>query len=102
MQAAGPERAPVKIRIATIIVCALDAAAFAVAALAMFMSGSDQATLGLDRTAGMVVTALFLVTGVPAIALTLLRRAPVAALILALAFPAAFAAAFVAAVVAFS
>jgi hypothetical protein len=80
----------------------LDAAAWAVVALAMFFSGSDQATLGLDRTAGMIVTGLFLVTGAPAVALTLLRRAPVAALSLALAFPAVLAAAFVAAVVAFS
>jgi hypothetical protein len=99
--AAGPERVSVKMRIATLIVCALDAAAFALVALATFLSGSDQATLGLDRTAGMVVTALFLATRMPAIALTLLRRAPVAALVLALAFPAALAAAFVAAVVAF-
>ena len=89
-------------RTATIIVCVVDVAAWVVVAFAAFASGSDAATKGLDQGAGLVVTALFLVTGAPAIALTLLGRAPTAALALALAFPVAFGAAFVAAVIAFA
>ena len=89
-------------RTITIIICLFDAVVWAVVAVAAFFSGSDPATRGLDQAAGWVVTALFLVTGAPAIALTLLRRAPATALALALAFPAAFAAAFIAAVVAFA
>jgi hypothetical protein len=89
-------------RIATIILCLVDAAAWAFVAFAAFTSGSDAATRGLDQGAGLLVTGLFLVTGAPAIALTLMRRAPIAALVLALAFPVAFGAAFVAAVIAFA
>ncbi len=91
-----------RLRTATIIVCLVDAAAWAFIAVATFMSGSDAATKGLDKGAGLIVTALFLVTGVPALALALLGRAPITALILALAFPLAFAALFVAAVIAFA
>ena len=68
----------------------------------MFLSGSDPATKGLDRTAGLVVTILWLLTGLPAFVLVLRRRAPKAALLLALAFPAAFVVMFAAAVVAFA
>jgi len=89
-------------RSATIIVCLVDAAVWAFVAFASFTSHSDAATKGLDQGAGLIVTALFLLTGAPALALTLLRRAPIAALILALAFPAVFAAAFIAAVIAFT
>jgi hypothetical protein len=92
----------VKLRTATIVTCVLDAAVWAAIALAAYSSGSDQATIGLDRGAGIVVTALFLLTTAPAIALTLLKRGPVTALVLALAFPVVFAAAFIAAVVALS
>ena len=89
-------------RTATIIIGLVDAAVWALVAFAAFTSGSDAATKGLDQGAGLVVTALFLVTGAPALALALLGRAPVAALIFALAFPIAFAVAFVAAVIAFA
>lgn len=89
-------------RSATIIVSLLDAVAWVGVAFATFMSGSDAATKGLDQGAGLIVTALFLVTGAPALALALLGRAPVAALVLALAFPVAFAALFVAALMAFA
>jgi len=89
-------------RTATIVVCVIDAAVWAVVAFAAFFSGSDPATKGLDEVAGWVVTALFLISAVPASILVYLRRAPTTALILALAFPAAFALAFVAAVVAFA
>ena len=89
-------------RTATIIVCLVDAAAWAFVAFATFTSESDAATKGLDQGAGLIVTALFLVTGAPALALALLGRAPIAALTLALAFPVAFAAAFIAAIIAFA
>ena len=91
-----------KLRTATIIACILDAAAWILVALATFMSGSDAATRGLDQAAGFVVTALFLVTAAPAFALILLGRAPVTALVLALAFPAIVAVAFVATILAFA
>jgi hypothetical protein len=91
-----------KLRTATIIVCVVDAIAWGFVAIATFMSGSDAATKGLDEGAGLVVTALFLVTGAPALALALLGRAPATALTLALAFPIAFAALFVAALIAFA
>jgi len=91
-----------KLRTATIIVSLVDAIAWGLVAIAAFMSGSDAATIGLDKTAGLVVTALFLVTGAPALALALMRRAPAAALALALAFPTAFAALVVATLIAFA
>ena len=91
-----------KRRTATIIICLVDAAAWAFLAFATFLSGSDAATKGLDEGAGLVVTALFLVTVAPALALALLGRAPTVALVLALAFPTAFAALFVVAVIAFA
>ena len=91
-----------RLRTATIIVCIFDAAAWILVALATFMSGSDPATRGLDQAAGVVVTALFLVTAAPAFALILLGRAPVTALVLALAFPAIVAIAFVVTVIAFA
>ncbi len=89
-------------RITTIIIGLADAAVFAFVAFASFTSGSDAATKGLDQGAGVVVTVLFLVTGAPALALAWMRRAPTAALMLALAFPIAFVAAFVAAVIVFA
>ena len=91
-----------KLRTATIVVGVVDAIAWALVAIATFLSGSDAATKGLDEGAGLIVTALYLVTGAPALALVLLRRAPVTALTLALAFPLGFAALFVAALVAFA
>ena len=89
-------------RTATITVCLVDAAVWALVAFASFTSQSDAATKGLDQGAGLIVTALFLLTGAPALVLTLLGRAPIAALTLALAFPAAFAAIFIAVVIAFA
>jgi hypothetical protein len=89
-------------RTATFIVCIVDAAMWAFVVFASLTSQSDAATKGLDQGAGLIVTALFLFTGAPALALTLLRRAPIVALTLALAFPAAFAAVFIAAVIAFT
>ena len=83
-------------RIVTLVVSAVDAIVWAAIAAAVLVSRSDPATKGLDEAAGWVVTALFLVTGMPALVLAWRQRAPVTALILALAFPAFFAALFIA------
>jgi Kef-type K+ transport system membrane component KefB len=89
-------------RTITIAACILDTAAWALVALATFFSGSDPATKGLDRAAGVAVTALFVLTGAPALGLTYYRRAPRTALMLALAFPAVLALLLVAAIVGFA
>jgi hypothetical protein len=89
-------------RAVTIAVALLDAAASAVVAGASYNSGSDPATIGFDYAAGVIVGALFLLTGLPALVLTYLKRAPRTALILALAFPALFAVLFLATVVLFT
>ena len=89
------------LRFATIIVSVLDFVAWIFIVSATFLSGSDQATKGLDNVAGMAVTALILVTGVPALVLALKARTPKIALALALAFPATFAVLFIALVEAF-
>src|SRR5271168_3672646 len=89
------------IRLTAIGIAALDAAACAGVAVAMFNSGSDHATIGFDNAAGLIVIGLFLITGLPALVLASARRAPKTALALALAFPAFFVALFVAAAVYF-
>jgi hypothetical protein len=91
----------VNIRIATIVIGLLDAAGCAVVAVGSYTSGSDPATIGFDYAAGVIVTGLFLVTGLPALILAYLRRAPRTALALALAFPAIFVLLFMAAVILF-
>ena len=88
-------------RTATVIVCVVDTAAWVLIAIATVMSGSDPATKGLDEAAGLAATALFLVTGTPALVLVWLRRAPVTALVLALAFPVVLLTMFIAAIMAF-
>lgn len=70
--------------------CALDLIVWAGLARALFFSGADPATQGLDRMAGIAFTILFALTAVPAFALALARRAPNLALAFALGFPAAF------------
>jgi hypothetical protein len=75
-------------------------AVWVLVAFAMFNSGSDAATRGLDEATGYVVTALFLITAVPALALIIFSRAPRTALTLALTFLAAFTALFTAAIMA--
>ena len=82
--------------------CLLNVGAWILVAFATFMSGSDQATKGLDEAAGYIVTGLFLVTDTPALALSFFGCAPKAAFILALAFPAGFLILFVAAIAAFA
>ena len=83
-------------RTTTIIACVFNAVVWALFAFEMFLSGSDPATSGLDAAAGYVVTALFLATVVPALALIAFGRAPKAALTLALAFPLVVAGLFIA------
>jgi hypothetical protein len=89
------------IRTATIVVGFLDALACAATAVACFDSDSDPATVGFDYAAGVIVTTLFLITGVPGLILVFIGRAPRAALALALAFPAVFVVLFVAAAIIF-
>ncbi len=86
-------------RLATIIVCLLDTAFWIAAVVAYSGSVSEPATAGLDNGAGVVVTALFLVTAVPAFVLVMMRRSPKTALALSLAFPAVFITLFVAVIV---
>jgi hypothetical protein len=90
------------LRPATIVIGLLDALGCAVIAVATYNSGSDPATIGFDYAAGVIVTGLFAVTGLPALVLAFLRRAPKTALTLALAFPAVFVVLFVAAVIVFA
>jgi len=77
----------VHIRVATIVAALFDIAGWIFVAVATFLSGSDAATKGLDNVAGFAATALLLTTGVPALLLAVLGRAPRLVLILALAFP---------------
>ena len=83
------------LRMITLIIAALDTVAFALIGAATFLSGSDAATKGLDIVAGLAVTALFAVTGLPALVLAWRGRWPRLALGLSLVFPGVFAAAFV-------
>jgi hypothetical protein len=89
-------------QVITVAIALLDAAGCIVVAVAAYNSGSDPATIGFDYAAGVIVSALFLLTGLPALILTYRKRAPRAALTLALAFPAIFAILFLTAVVIFT
>lgn len=89
-------------RAAALMLGALDAAGWLLICAGTFFSQSDQATKGLDHVAGLVVTALFLLTGVPALALAGRNRAPRLALALSLGFPAGFVLLFAVAVVVFA
>jgi hypothetical protein len=91
-----------RLRTVTIAVCVLDGVAWVLVAFVTFLSGSDPATKGLDQAAGIAATALFAVTAAPAVVLTAFRRAPRAALVLALGFPGMVALLIVAAIVAFA
>ncbi len=97
-----PRRRRVSTRVVTMVIGLLDALATGVVAVASVNSGSDPATIGFDYAAGVVVAGLFVVTGLPALIIAYLRRAPRTALALALAFPAVFAVLFAAAVIVFS
>jgi hypothetical protein len=90
------------LRTTTLIICLLDASMWAVVFFAMFNSGVDPATSGLDEATGYTVTGLLLITAVPALALIMFGRAQITALILAVVFPVAFAALFIATMIAFA
>ena len=89
------------VRSATLLVFGVDAALWVLAAAGLFLSKSDPATKGLDDAAGVLVTALFLVTALPALALALAGRWARIALGLALAFPAGCLLLYAAAIIAF-
>jgi hypothetical protein len=91
----------VNTRIATLIIGALDMIAWLAVAAVTFFSQSDPATKGLDMVAGMLVTAVFLLTGFPALLLAWRDTKPRLAIALALAFPAVFFFLFVGTVIAF-
>ncbi len=77
-------------RTATFVVGGLDALGWLLVCAGTFLSQSDPATKGLDTFAGFAVTVVFLLTGVPALALAWRNRAPRLALALSLAFPTGF------------
>lgn len=91
-----------KLRVVTVIVGVLDAVIWIAVAAATFLSLSDPATKGLDMMAGILVTALFLLTGLPALLLAWRAAKPRLALGLALAFPATFVILFAGAMIAFA
>ena len=84
--------------VALSIAC-LDAAAWLGASFATFFSGSDPATKGLDIVAGLAITLLFALTGLPALILAWRNTRVRLALWLALIFPAVFLALFIAVVI---
>jgi K+ transporter len=86
----------VSTRAKALVIGMLDAIAWALMVAVTFGSGSDAATRGLDETAGIAVTALFAVTGLPALVLGWRNWTPQLALALGLAFPIVFVALFAA------
>ena len=88
-------------RTAAIVIGTADCVVAAAIALALFGSGSDPATKGLDIAGGWVVIILLLVSGVPGLLLALARRAPKIALVLTLGFPVGFVLFYIAAAIAF-
>jgi hypothetical protein len=92
----------VNTRIATLIIGILDTIAWLALVAVTFFSQSDPATKGLDVAAGLLVTALFLFTGLPGLLLAWGAMKLRLALALALAFPAVFAVLFIGVVIAFA
>ena len=90
------------LRIAAVVIGAFDTVAWLAVAAATFLSQSDPASKGLDMVAGLLVTALFLLTGLPALLLAWRAAKPRLALALALAFPAVFVVLFAGAMIAFA
>jgi hypothetical protein len=85
-----------------LIIGGLDIVVWSIVAVATFTSQSDPATQGLDTLAGILVSAFFLITAVPAVLLAWRGIWPRLALALALAFPGVFVVLFIGAVIAFS
>lgn len=78
------------IRLTAIIIAVLDAIGWSLAAFNLLVTDGDPATQSLDKLGGYSITVLFVLTGLPALALAITDRAPRAALAFALAFPVAF------------
>jgi hypothetical protein len=89
-------------RVAATVIGILDCLAAAVLAVAFLNSGSDPATKGFDIAAGWITIILLVLTAVPALVLSFVRRAPRIALAFALGFPASFALLFIAVAIAFT
>jgi hypothetical protein len=90
----------VTVRIATLIVCALDVIGWVLTFIGYLGTQSDQATAGMDYAALLFITVLFVLTAVPSFVLVLLRRSEKTALALSLAFPMILAIVLVAAIMA--
>jgi hypothetical protein len=88
-------------RTAAISIGILDCLAAAALAAAFLNSGSDPPTKGFDIAAGWVTIILLVLTAVPALVFSFMRRAPRTALAFALGFPAGFVLLFIAAAIAF-
>ncbi|MBI3704701.1 MAG: hypothetical protein HY244_12865 [Rhizobiales bacterium] len=89
-------------RTAAFIVGGLDALGWLLVCVGTFFSQSDPATKGLDTFAGLAVSIVFLLTGVPALVLAWRNRAPRLALVLSLGFPTGFVLLFAVAVAVFA
>ena len=89
-------------RTAAFIVGGLDALGWLLVCAGTLFSQSDPATKGLDTFAGLAVSVVFLLTGVPALVLAWRNRAPRLALALSLGFPTGFVLLFAVAVIAFA
>ena len=72
------------------VIAVLDAIGWGLAAFNLLITDGDPATRGLDQAGGYAITILFVLTGLPALVLAGMNRAPRLSLGLALAFPAAF------------
>jgi predicted permease len=86
------------VRGVTLIVCALDLVGWLLTLIGYLGFQTDQTTAGMDYVALVFVSALLVLTAVPALVLALIGRSPKTALALALAFPAILAIVFVAAI----
>jgi hypothetical protein len=91
-----------RLRMAAIVLGAADCVFAAVVAIALFGSGSDPATKGLNVAAGWLAVILLLVSGLPGLLLALPGRYPKIALALTLIFPVGFVLLLIAAVIAFA
>ena len=87
---------------AAIVIGGLDCLAAAALAAIFLNSNSDPATKGFDVVAGWVTIILLVLTALPAVVLSFLRRAPRTALAFSLGFPAGFVLLFAAAAIAFT
>jgi hypothetical protein len=91
-----------RVRAVTIALTAIDCVAAAALVIIFFLfSGSDPATRGFDIAGAWLIALLLFVTGLPALLLAFMRRAPRTALVFALTFPVGFVLVYIAAVIAF-